>query len=164
MVIVLSQPISDTVLLVQNKGKPLVQIFCFSGLFCKKRLCIKIVSSICQLFYRSFIKLSFWGLNLEFYRNKESRHSFQMPKKAKWWLKVVPFEAWFARWKLNLCQLLSWYFDRLGQIPSFSVHNIQKASKCTDRSEQLVKTDTSAIENVQIFDWKVGSHVAFHKV
>ena len=151
MVIVLSQPISDTVLLVQNKGKPLVQIFCFSGLFCKKRLCIKIVSSICQLFYRSFIKLSFW-------------HSFQKPKKAKWWLKVVPFEAWFARWKLNLCQLLSWYFDRLGQIPSFSVHNIQIASKCTDRSEQLVKTDISAIENVQIFDWKVGSHVAFHKV
>ena len=57
-------------------------ISCFSRQFYKKSVSIKIVSILYHLFHRSFIELSFWGLNLEFYRNKESIHLFQKPKNA----------------------------------------------------------------------------------
>ena len=38
---------------------------------------------LCQLFHRSFVKLSLLGITLEFYWNKESKHSFQKLKMYK---------------------------------------------------------------------------------
>ena len=92
-----SQPMFDTVLLAQINIISLVQISCFSRLFCKKRVSIKIVSILRQLFYWSFVKLSFEGLNLEFYKSKGSRHSFQKPKIVA---QSSPF--WSLIYKVNI--------------------------------------------------------------
>lgn len=61
------------------------------------------VSIFCQLFYQSFIKLSFWRVNLEFYRNrnKVSKNSFQKPKKDILWLKVAAFLSLICKVKIN---------------------------------------------------------------
>ena len=44
--------------------------FLFLLAILQKKSYIKTASILCQLFQRLFIKLSFWGLNLEFYKNK----------------------------------------------------------------------------------------------
>lgn len=62
-------------------------LFCWAMF--EKRSYYKDNVILCQLFHRSFVKPSLLGITLEFYWNKESKHSFQKLKMYKSSLKVA---------------------------------------------------------------------------